>query len=480
MSIRPEIPTTPAEPIKLLEAGKRARDYCTQLLAADQLMTNVSMKPDPKIAAFFDGWRFAYDFFLYEYRIRQTVLILFVNKVGKVEVEWNDLARLNQSALLNPADSPSPGALAAAMSETTKTFPEAQIESVEVVWNPQWQDGVCKGLVRCWRLGLVQGMERRAVTYTTTTVAVSEARTNYSTARPRFNTRWQLGDSAVIFQERAEQTQIQQRLMVNLDKLNKPPDKRYTDYWIIWSCIARAEHFVEELGYTEVGLRNTYIELVEEETHNADHHSGSSDRGRLPVITVTRNSSWARDVTIITHELGHAFYWLMFVRPPRMIDSDAYPISLKGIEEGFADYFAAAILINNTPIVRIGAYVIAVDPDAHPDLPRVIEATPHQPKVQEAHEIGWQWANFLWDVRLSLIKQLDVQTANRIIFDAHLRPQVEQDSPSEPLACYFHALQRTTWARGVDLDWQELASRHSISVLPMIRGRGMAPQSLTA
>ena len=92
MSIRPEIPTTASEPIKLREAGKRARDYCTRLLAADQLMTNVSMKPDPKIAAFFDGWRFAYDFFLYEYRIRQTVLILFVNKVGEVEVEWNDLA----------------------------------------------------------------------------------------------------------------------------------------------------------------------------------------------------------------------------------------------------------------------------------------------------------------------------------------------------------------------------------------------------
>lgn len=480
MSIRPEAsPNEPAQPIEFLDADQRAQTYCDQLIA-NHPMQGLSVAPDPKIATFFDGWRFAYDFFLYNHRIRQTVLVLFVNKQGQLHEEWNDLAQLNPGQTTNPADTPQLGPLQEAAQAARKAYTGAKVETVEVVWDPQWQHGICKGLVRCWRLGLVQGMERRVATYTAATVAVSEARTNYSTARPRFNTRWQLGDSAVIFQERAEQTQIQQRLMVNLDKLNKPSDKRYTDYWIIWSCIARAEHFVEELGYTEVGLRNTYIELVEEKTHNALHHSGSSDRGRLPVITVTRNSSWARDVTIITHELGHAFYWLMFVRPPRIINSDAYPISLKGIEEGFADYFAAAILINNTPIVRIGAYVIAVDPDAHPDLPRVIEATPHQPKVQEAHEIGWQWANFLWDVRLSLIKQLDVQTANRIIFDAHLRPQVEQDSPSEPLACYFHALQRTTWARGVDLDWQELASRHSISVLPMIRGRGMAPQSLTA
>lgn len=476
MAIRPEVPNhVHAQLIDFLEAESRAQAYCDQLLATHHQVPGLSAGPDPKNAAFFDGWRFAYDFFLYEHRIRQTVLVLFVNKAGEVQEEWNDLGRLTQETMTNPADTPLPIALAEAMKAAANAFPDAKIETVEVVWDPQGQRSTGKGLVRCWRIGLVQGMERWSATYTAAGIARSEVRTKYS-SRARFSTRWRLGDNAIMFQEYVHPDLQKQRLLVNLDKLDRAPVQRYTDYWIIWSCMARTEHFLEALGYTEVGLHNTYIELVEEETNNAEHHSGTSDRGRLPVITVTRSSAWARDVTIITHELGHAFYWLMFVRPPRTIDGETYKTALKGIEEGFADYFAAAVLINNTRVVRIGAYVIMADQDADDKLPRTIEAAPHQPTADEEHEIGWQWANLLWDLRVRLLQQTDLQTVNRIIFDAHLRPLAEQDSPDEPRACYFHSVQRTTWARQLDVDWNELAGIHALPVLPLVPNRGLAPQ----
>jgi len=473
------------------QAANAAKEKVTEILASYRLsdLTLVRLAPIIELSS---GWRIAYDVYLDVYRVRQTVVMIFVDKRGNVIEEWNDLKQVITSLSNISLENEKSTSLASATAEAEKSYPNAIIESAEVVLDPKAQqapDGLAaKSSALCWRLGLRSNMERRVVTVVDTPDGVrcrtTEQRVRYAAPlEPRMATRWRLGDGAVRLRSNSNGTKIQ--LLVDVKKFGAPLQAGPSDYWTVWSCIARAAQFVRELGYDNSGLYNTSIEFSE--TEISDERPFSSEKGALPVITFPNTGLWSEDITIITHELGHAFWHLMFTRIPLQIDKARFETPQAGILEGFADYFAAAVLADNAPEVRIGVYVAKIYASKQENagspnpfkLPRPVNGKPCIPASRaddpiDAYDIGRQWANFLWDVRTQWVAlQMNLLTVNQIIFESHLRPRATVDAPAEPLACYFHSLQRTAGSEGTSLDWKQLAQRHGINVEPLPSSRGI-------
>jgi len=485
------------------EASKAAKLKVAEILARYRL-DNLSLINIAEIIEFSSGWRIAYDAYLSAYRVRQTVVMIFVDKSGEVIEEWNDLGEIIDTLKAISPEAEKLASLPKSIAKAQEEYPNATVETVEPVLDPKAQrtynGSAIKTPVLCWRLGLRIGVERHVVTVADTpdgpTCRTTDQRAkSVAPVAPRMTTRWRIGNDAVRLRSNGTKT----HLVVDFEKFGAPLKGGQSDHWTVWSCIARCAQFLNELGYGNIGLYNTIVEFADKsDEENAHERPITSEKGALPVISFPNAGVWSEDITIITHELGHAFWHLMFTRPPlgstearylqalapvadQAAASQYFTTVQTGIQEGFADYFAAAVLADNAPEVRVGVYVAKLAGTPNPfNLPRPINGKPYIPAPDadhtlEAHDIGRQWANFLWDVRAQLTHQLTLKIVNQIIFESHLRPQVVENSPAEPLACYFHSLQRTAGGSGNSLNWHQLAQSHGIPVEPLPLDRGMAP-----
>jgi len=256
-------------------------------------------------------------------------------------------------------------------------------------------------------------------------------------------------------------------LVINLKNL--PADQTILrNQWLVWSCIAYAVEYLADLGYRYLNQHTIRIEFSESNSTESPRF-GRTDN--IPVISFFKGG-WADDPTIVCHELCHAIWDLLFTRAPIALaaNSPDKNESYDGICEGFADYFAAALLRRDKPFdsVAIGQSVPqeTIEKNKHNDiLPRVINGQPPVERVVGAKEqkymIGLRWANMLWDLR----RRVGAADADKIIFLAHFKPRVDDNTPNNVMAAYFQSLRRTAEHLGIYFDgWGQLARDHHLAV----------------
>ena len=390
-----------------------------------------------------DGWRFPYNAFREAFRMQQTMLILFVDDRGQVEVEWDDLALSPVPPVPGPppilpppppvVQGPPPlPPLSLVLEQVRAKYPDARVETTEAVWDAQDRTRLC------WRVGLMRGVVRF-------TVLVWGAADALRFSERASNTKSASGSDFSLGAATCEDGE----LTVNLHD-----HESLRALWTIWSCMAQVAEFTQALGYGDFGPHNVRVELVDSD---AETPGAAFDPVRgVPTISFLRKGGWTEDLTIILHEMGHALWSLLFTRSPRHLKLENNK-PLLGIEEGLADYFAATQL-SAGQAMDIGG---RLDPQAARvyKLPRTINGKFAAPDSDDPHEIGKQWANLLWNFRT----QVGAQDADRVIIGAHIKPRVGASPPDNPLACYLQSLKETARRLAVHFDdWGKLANDHHI------------------
>lgn len=214
-------------------------------------------------------------------------------------------------------------------------------------------------------------------------------------------------------------------------------------------CRYKVSKFFSELGYRRLDMRDILVQcnLAQGETCHTEHIE------HLSVITL--NESGDVD-SIVLHEFAHALWYLFYVRPPESLvtetgDEDAATITLReiwkqGIEEGFADYFAGAVdgESDTFPIGR-GNW-------RRRGKLRTITGNYIRPAAQtdEAHVVGEQWANALWNLRRYMRNRgVTQKEIDQLILYAHFKPPKLSDAANytgpftDPFKCYYESLQMT-------------------------------------
>lgn len=404
-----------------------------------------------------DGWRFPYDAYVETLRLRQTLLVLFVDNKGQVEEEWNDLKLAKEQFKEGLPQKPVLPSLNKALSTVQHNHPEAWVESVEAVLDISDESR----MPFCWRIGIVEGINRYAVLIGSS----PEGEPNYSKALPRSKGAtegWKL--DRIKYRCRSD------KLTVRLRGLSESQNYLRSQ-WTVWSCIAHVTEFVEKLGYGEIGSHNVRIEHITT-TALTPGATFSQPKG-IPTISFVRGGGWADDPTIVLHELGHALWYLLFTRPPRTVDTIKYSTELNGIEEGFADYFSAMLFAQNNKSVQIGGNLPKQVAALYRQLPRTINGQPvkippsadaaNMTEKQFSYLIGQKWGNLLWDFRQRLKE--DKAKADAAIVSAHVKPRTDNTTPANPLSAYFHSLVNTTAHLGIPFDdWGTLANDHQLTL----------------
>lgn len=397
------------------------------------------------------GWRFPFNSFVSGFRVRHTMVILFVDKQGNVGVEWDDYARQQAEDKAERLEKvleetrPTLSPLSDALNEVQSKYPEAQIETVEAVLDDT-VEGKPEVLLH-WRVGTVEGIRRSVlmVSGPPGVLDVVEAKRLYKSFA---SAEWEL-DRAKYADDK-----------LAIDLKNLPEGLEYLrGQWTVWSCMARVTEFMQGLGCSEIGPHNVRVEHVasDAETRGAEFEIVNG----VPTVSFLRRGGWAEDLSIVLHELGHALWYLLYTRPAKHIDIEKYKAEWSGVQEGFADYLAATLLAKDSEAVEIGS---SLDPQEARlyNLPRPIDGQPPgPPSSDDPHEIGRKWANLLWDFRSSPVGQND---ADRVILAAHIKPRVGDQAPDEPMACYFQSLKKTAAFMNVRFDgWDDLAQKHGVA-----------------
>ncbi|MCB8968498.1 MAG: M36 family metallopeptidase [Ardenticatenaceae bacterium] len=421
------------------------------------------------------GWRFPYDSFAGSFRVRHSMLILFVADDGTISEEWNDfLTEPHQDALhtlyneLAATPPPNLPPLQTILPRVMESHPGAYLESIETVWaineagNPDLY----------WRLGLIEGIYRYVVVVgrdETATLDRTRARVPYLQKTLRSLSavpKWDLG--------RARFRRQSGNFTVNIgDLLNVGPGREHLrSQWTVWCCVAQAAEFVEDLGYGEFGPHNVRIEYLASDA-SVDGAAFDTVRG-APTISFLRGGGWAEALSIVLHELGHALWSLLYTRAPAVLDVVAHANELEGIQEGFCDYFAATLLSKNNGAVVIGGELAAATASRY-HLPRLVDGHPFTDAAladmtsADAHLIGHKWANFLFNVRLAVQQRGGTaRVADDLILRAHTKPLLPPSggNPVTPMRCYLTSLQETAVSLNlpfIDQNfWQDLIVRHQI------------------
>jgi hypothetical protein len=427
-----------------------------QKIAADKTKTppysEYSLTPTTKLPLRLPfGYRFPYDSYVRDRRLRESMVILFVNDEGGVEVEWDDFEqggdrdrakRFRKTLEETQPDLPS---LPDVIDKVQSIHKNAQVEMVE----PVLAELGDRDALLHWKVGIVDGIERSTILISGTPDVLDVSEVNQR-AKYFASIQWQLGRAR--YKARM--------LTVNLRGLLEEQE-HLRCYWTVWSCISRIIAFVEKLGYSKVGLQNVYVDRVvaDPKAGMGAIFEGKAIKGMETVVLVG-GGGWDTDVSIILHELGHALWWFLYTRPPRQTMSEVHKTARNAIKEAFSDYLAATILAGRRRRIEIGA---GLDPQvaALNKLPRLVDGKPFILSAFESdpHEIGRKWANLLWDFR----GRVGQDDADSVIVAAHIKPRVEPDGPDEPMAAYFHSLKNTAAFLGVDFDdWDALAQKHHL------------------
>jgi hypothetical protein len=408
-----------------------------------------------------EGWRIPFELWIDTFRLRRTMLIYFVPDQGDPFLEWEDSVEE-----VSKWDRTSPPRLLpfrdAIEIIQNKYGPAIDIENIEVAWLP----GIAPQLV--WRFGFRVGQMRYAASVDGVGAITEEIKSSFVAAMSTMK----LGKTKIGAK----------KLAVTFDAPSKQISRQRA-YWIIWSCLDLACTFMREQGYANIFPDGIDFEVVDDLT---DLPIGGEERvigaatstpNGIPTITLLSRDGWSQDPTIIFHEIGHGVWNFLFARQPRKFSlpptlSASRKIEqetrmndkLSGIQEGFADYFAATLLYHDQAVKISKLSRVPKELRDAKILPRTVTEKPFL--LPNAHpgkyHFAQQWAHLLWDVR----KHVGSTQATPIILRAHLGPfppDGDATLPNEPLRCYFEQLKRSAQHWAVTLDWEDLAKRHGIS-----------------
>lgn len=440
----------------------------------------------PKRLALPNGWRFAYDSFVGGFRVRQTMLILFVDKTGKVTAEWDDFAQepnkkewVENAAQALPTI-PTLPSLSTAFNQFEQEYSaeiedkfkvplsQVQIETTEAVWSNEGSNEKDQWTL-CWRFCIREGLRHFVlmVGCPSQSPSLKAPYINLASQSKSVARDWDLGRAR--FRRRSGNLTIKLKEFLDL-----PKEKEHLrSQWAVWSCMAQVAEFLERLGYGRIGSHNIRVQHLASDTEvrGASYSTVNS----VPTISFLRGKGWAEDPSIVLHELGHALWYLLYTRPPQSIDRDQYQNEQEGIEEGFADYFAATQLADGNTPIEIGGKLKRTEAGVY-KLPRPVDGQPFEPPPSpDEHEIGRKWGNMLWDFRTRVGKE----KADSLILKAHLSPQPVDNAASEPLARYFQSLEQIATREELDFnEWHDLAKTHQIERPKRKRKKPSRPKKL--
>jgi hypothetical protein len=463
-----------------VEVIARTDDYITQKFPDFSLR---AVLPHPlKLPG---GWRVVYEAYP-EFGLRQsdTMVIVFLTDGGEVEdppevseltnitdpdqgpvIAENRLEQLIQSSKL-------PGLNAAINFVKQQIAPDATIVTYEPVIKTYMQT---KGLqVLCWRFDVFVGNSHHKVYVayregSFQNLALSSSDISHQTrlvtnlddyrGLKRYG-RLDLNYEAESLKIRVDLSRIdqstgfsQQRLMIMRDEL------------LLWYCKTHAANYLESMGYE--GLDYSLISLDRKVVNRSEMARGESpEMDPLGVVFIARKAvlisplifrdsaqkellmiSWLQDPSIIFHELGHAFRYLLYTQETNY-----------GIEEGFCDYFSAVLMDN---LLESEGFAYREDDGVGSLLPRGIfkgrflprrfgglERPPDFPDLAESerpYAFGWKWAHFLWQLRGCLYQVTnDWLKADQVITAAHFKPRFPKDQDGLSIAQQYQASLWTT------------------------------------
>lgn len=418
-----------------------------------------------------NGWRFPYDLYVGPFRVRHLMLILFVSDQGTLDVEWDDFADGKYAEAVKnmntvvaclqslPDDFPSAQEV---RSRVTDEEPDAVVESTELVWA---LDEKVEMVLR-WRVGLIKGILREVRMVGPKGAQTLDRRGNLvddGESQPcslRVAPDWNLGNAR--FRQRSG------NLTIKTKGTDKSPTTLHSQ-WRVWCCMAHVAEYLAKLGYGEFSPHNVHIEFLSSDVKGAAFATVNG----VPTITFSRDRGWDRSLSIVLHEMGHALWSLLYTRPPKILENEAVSeVEREGVAEGFCDYFAAALLSENNAPVGIGGE-LKPQPKLY-RLPRMVDGDVFQvSSVPDSdpparYLIGQKWANFLFDLRRVIYNEKigTLQEADRLIFQAHLKPVVlNPPNPITPMSVYAASLWETAVAQNIPLPeetWKALINKHSV------------------
>ncbi len=413
---------------------------------------------DPTIATFSHqplplpgGWRFPFDIHLDDSRLSGQITILFVDqKTGQVETEWDNLQAIRDITPddYQPQKEP-PLRFSQVLEALQKDFPGARVETAEKVLTISDDRKIWPG----WRIGLVEEGFNRSVVQVTRTPDGMIQHTEPQVRSRSATIRWNIGGSR--YRSRSG------LITINLKELAENQEY-WRGQWMVWSCIAHTAQYLSRLGYPWIEHHSIRVELLD-----TMGGIGKYDRvEKVPVISFDLNRGATDDPTIVCHELGHAVWDLLFTRPAPLMLVDGENKGLyEGLQEGFADYFAGAMLAAGQDVGTVIIGGALPRKLVLPRIRRVLDGRPYSIRPTgdtegKKYEVGRKWANFLWDLR----RQLDPRQGDAVILRAHFKPLVPTGGPIEPKAAYFQSLRQTA-ADFVKVDfmgWDRLAEVHQI------------------
>jgi len=385
------------------------------------------------------GYRMPLDIYLDGVRIRGVMLILF-HKTGSsdIQVEWNDLEqrpetleKLRTKRETNRDRRITINQLEAYLHEHYKK-PLRQRKLRVTFYEEVWSDVEYNGKYRmCWRLSMVNAWEQSFNTLIYDDG--KQLRLNWLQARAhRAVPRWKLG--YISCREAHFSIRIAKRIL----EAQKILEER--GVWTIWSCFVSLRDFLAALGYKKFDL---YDIDIRQNNQNTDVAKTTCVNG-IPQIRfyVGPDVAWSTDVSVVLHELGHALMMLLFVRPPsNIIGNDDEDHVVEGIEEGFCDYLAAAVLKGNGNNHWFGSAIAlqlknADTTKAKQDiktlgLPRSVTTRALKKDTELKGDelkyyLGQRWSHLLWDYRSRALKAQNSESAiNEVILSAHLCPLVD-------------------------------------------------------
>ena len=370
-------------------------------------------------------YRIPYELYINGLRVRRNLLILEVDRYsGNVTVAFNTFQ--GKGELIAKAENSSRALLAsdfprqhAALTVFRHEYPSAVLRNLELVINLQADS---EQELLCWRFEF-----EHAALYKTLCFYVND-QYQLTPSDPQVKGRalgWQFRN--VKYQSGKRRNDY---LQINFEhaKLHNP-DAAFLSKQQSEATLSLCLFFLSEwLAHHDFSvdmnrIRFRFVDVAE--TGASFHLEGSTPtvkfRRRTSAVDLGTPYSWADDPSVALHELGHALRAMFFVRPRPAIHD--------GIEEGFADYVAAAVLSRDVAsvdsVVKVGifAYLKTIDEDllSLSTVPRLINGQPitgANLDHEDPHEVGRIWANFLWACR----QAVGAEQADRVILQTHLDP----------------------------------------------------------
>jgi hypothetical protein len=427
-----------------------------------------------------DGQRMPLNVYLDNVRIRRTMLILFCPTNGSpadVEVEWDDLKQ-HAERIPKLIEARQAAQNTRVDLERVETYLETRFEKpfrkqcLQVGYREElWDDTSPDGQYRlCWRLTFMTQHNQdnvRLLYQDGNTLRLQHAR------QPAYRavSRWRLDYISCR----------ESRFFIRIGEI---PDILSTmGLWTIWSCFTSLQRYLDRLTFK---VFDFYDVDIRQHSVNDGEPAKTTHPNGIPLIrfyvSPDKNVAWSNDVSIVLHELGHALWLLLFARPPRTIEDDPeQQFVAQGIQEGFCDYLAAAILKQhrNRPVLG-GAIRHQLQGAGQTDdelrkmaLPRplttkAVKINTDISQEERKYRLGETWSHLLWEYRMRvLVGHPDkVTEVDKVILLAHMRPLVNSEEKQGAFRAYFDSLKATSEKEGIQFDgWDALRKKHLKGIL---------------